>query len=174
MLRLCAAVLTVSLLLFAGSAQALVVDAINGDSGEFFWTEGVGSDVCFGALPCGDPAFDQLEISLSAPTQIGVFAVVDCCVVGESFFLVVDGSQTPWSSESLNGGGNFSAQRSGLFLDAGDHTIDLIVATAAPGFNIGGGTWRLSSAIPEPSSALLACVGALLLHRSCRRRGPIH
>jgi hypothetical protein len=168
MVRLHAAALAVLALLAAGPAQALVIDPTTGGSGSFFWTDGVGDSVSFGIIPTGN---DTLEITLAQDSTFSLFAVTDCCIVGDSFSLVVDGVQTNWSSFGPDGdGGLFEARRSDLFLSAGTHTIDLTVATAAPGFNTGSGFWSMSAAIPEPSSALLACAGALALRGFFRRR----
>ena len=167
MLRLRAAIFVLLALLAAGPAQALLVDPVNGDSGTFFWNGGVGDSVQFGSRPVGD---DKLELVLTGTTQLGIFAVADCCVVGDEFILVVNDLQVAWTSESVDSDGNFRAQATGIVLPAGTHTIDLTVAVAAPGFNSGDGDWSLSAAVPEPSSALLACVGALVVHASLRRR----
>jgi hypothetical protein len=170
MVRLHAAALAVLGLLAVGPAQALVVDPATGGSGAFFWTDGVGDSVSFGDIPNGD---DTLEIILAEDSTVSLFAVTDCCIVGDSFSLVVDGVETSWSNFGFDGDkGLFEAQRSNLFLAAGSHTIDLTVATGAPGFNTGVGFWSMSAAIPEPSSALLACVGALALRGPFRRRRP--
>jgi len=166
MLRLRAANFALLALLAAGPAQALQVDPINGDSGSFFWNGGVGDSVQFGSRPRGD---NKLELTLTESTTLGIFAVADCCVVGDQFLLIVNDVLVSWSSEGVGPDGHFRAQRAGLVLPAGSHTIDLTVAVAATGFNSGDGTWSLSAAIPEPSSALLACVGALVVHASLRR-----
>lgn len=171
MLRSHAAAIAVLALLVAGPAQALVVDPITGGDGLFYWDNGVGESVLFGDRPNGD---DALEITLATDSEIGIFAVSDCCAVGDSFLLVVDGSQVAWTSAGFDGTTSlYEAQKSGLMLAAGPHTIDLVVATTAPGFASGDGFWSLSSAVPEPSSALLACVGALVLRGAFRRRKAI-
>jgi hypothetical protein len=175
MLRLTAAALGVFLLAVAGQAQALMVDPVSGGSGEFYWDNGSGDSVLFGPPPrpssADPPGDDTLEILLTQDTVISLFAVTDCCAPGDSFLLVVDGSEVPWSEAGFTGDrGVFEAGRFDLALAAGSHTIDLTVATTAPGFISGSGAWSMSTAVPEPSSALLACVGALVLRSSLRRR----
>ena len=170
MLRLKAAALCVFLLALGGPAQALMVDPIAGGSGEFYWDFGPGDSVRFGPRPNGD---DTLDLTLAGITTISLFAVTDCCSAGDSFLLFVDGAEVPWSQADFTGpGGVFEASRFDLVLAAGFHTIDLTVATTAPGFLSGTGFWSMSTAVPEPSSALLAGVGALVLRESLRRRKP--
>jgi hypothetical protein len=175
MLRLTAVALGVFLLAMAGQAQALMVDPVSGGSGEFYWDNGAGDSVLFGPRPrpssADPPGDDTLEILLTQNTVISLFAVTDCCVPGDSFLLIVDGSEVGWTEAGFTGdGGLFEAGRFNLALDAGLHFIDLTVSTTAPGFVSGSGAWSMSTAVPEPSSALLACVGALLLRSSLRRR----
>ena len=173
MVRLHAAALVVLGLLAVGPAQAVVIDPTTGGSGAFFWTGGVGDSVRFGGTsPPGED--ESLTITLASDSTISLFAVADCCIVGDSFGLVIDGVDASWTDAGFTGdNGSFEARRSNLFLLAGDHTINLTVLTVTdPNVMTGGGFWSMSASIPEPSSALLACVGALVLRGSRRRRRP--
>lgn len=172
MVRLRTAALVALALFLGGPAQALVVDPVTGGSGLFYWDEGVGDSVDFGAPPTGD---DTLEITLTEDSTIGIFAVTDAPVAGDAFALVVDGFDEAWTSvvpADPGTGQLFEGRRLDLFLTAGTHTIDLTVTATATGFVSGAGYWEMSAAVPEPSSALLAGVGALVLGTSLRRRKP--
>ena len=149
-----------------------------GMTGFFFWDGGVGSSVNFGSRPVGDPT---LEITLEEDGILSLFMATDCCLVGDEFALIVDGGEVGWTDVTLpdSGAGQaFEGRRANLFLSGAaggiTHTIDLrVTAIRAPGANSGDGTWTMSKVapvVPEPSSALLACVGALVLRSSLRRR----
>ena len=170
MVRLHVAAAALLALFVAGPAHALVVDPITGGSGFFFWDEGVGDTVEFGVPGDSDPT---LELLLTQDTTISLFAAFDLPVAGDEVALLVDGSQVNWSEFTPSDeatGQLFSGRSIDLFLAAGDHTIDLLVTRTATGFTSGAGQWELSAAVPEPSSALLACVGALVLRSAARRR----
>ena len=154
-LRMKKFIISAVLMLFATSSQALVVDPATGGSGDFFWSGGLGASVTFG----GD---DTLDITLAEDSIISLFAVDDCCVVGDAFGLVIDGSAATWSTSGFTGtGGLYAATAADIFLAAGSHTFDLTVTADCCG--AGQGYWSMSAAtaVPEPTTLALLSLGLL-------------
>ncbi|MDV7144800.1 VPLPA-CTERM sorting domain-containing protein [Tropicimonas sp. TH_r6] len=138
---------------FTTTATATVVNP-GGDTGVFSWDDGVGDSVTFAG-------HDTLQLTVSGTSAV-TFSVLDCCVIGDSFDLVVDGASVAWDSVTNPGGvGGLFAATADLVLAGGVHTFDLILATAAAGFDSGGAYWTTSavSAVPVPAAGLLLLGG---------------
>lgn len=183
MLRLHAAALAILALLAAGPAEALSleIDPLIGGGGSFFWDLTVDDSVRFGPPPAPGSSpfpYDTLTITLERDRIFSFFAVRDEASIGDSFDLFIcpetepDCSKTGWTfPASYDGTDRFEARLLDFSLSAGTYIIDLRVVTTAPGHTgSGAGSWWMSPAIPEPSSAILACVGALVLGGALRRR----
>ncbi len=151
-----------------GSAQALTIDPALGDSGWFTWDDGLGStgdhllfhSGDYAGFMVGDP---YLEITVSTDSYIDEITVKDCCLVGDAFDLLVDGTVVPWTTSGFTGpGGLFEASALDVFLSAGTHTIDLIVTADCCG--TGAAEWSVSGVtetetVPEPGTLLLLGAG---------------
>jgi hypothetical protein len=157
-------------LLGAGSANAnLIVNPAAGLIDFVFSFSGVGSSATWSGE-------DKLEVTVAAPTVFSLHSE-DCCVVGDSWALEIDGVIVPWGAigsgdGNPNGGaffgapGNYFESLSTVVFGPGTHTIDLIQLTGIPGgsyFNMSAGK------VPVPGTLLLvAC--ALLGLGAVRRR----
>ena len=142
---------------FASTAYAVTIDPDTGGSGTFRWDGGLGDSVEFPTFG----ADDTLDITVSQDSFID-FSVLDCCVVGDAFALVVDGSVVAWDSDGFTGPGGLYEGAATIFLSAGAHTIDLLITADCCG--AGFGTWEASAArVPVPASLplLLIALGSV-------------
>ncbi len=132
---------------FTTTASATVVNPA-GDTGGFSWSGGLGASTTF-------DGHDTLSLTVAKASTV-TFSVVDCCLIGDAFALLVDGASVAWDSITNPGGvgGNFAASVD-LLLAAGAHTFDLTVTADCCGG--GGGTWATTpvSAVPVPAAGLL-------------------
>lgn len=156
---------------FSASA-ALPVDPDTGGSGDFNWTDGIGSSVfweeVFSGLGNGE---DKLSITVAKDSKAKL-SVLDCCFVGDAFALIFDDVLVPWDNEGFTGpDGLFEADKV-LELSAGMHTIDLTVTEKTPDFDTGAGSWELSAAraVPLPGALGLVGLGLIGCAGSIRRR----
>jgi hypothetical protein len=108
------------------------------------------------------PAFGTdptLEIAPLVDSFYDVF-VDDCCVIGDEFGLLVDGLLTPWTTAGGPPSSLFHAEKIGLYLPAGLHTIDFLVTADCCGEGLG--YWEIAPGLaPEPSSIALLVAGLL-------------
>ena len=149
-------------LAIATPAKALVINPAIGLVDFVFFFSGPGGDVTFG----GDSV---LDISFLTASAFDIH-VEDCCVVGDEFALVINGSPAGWDILEIAGGDGLAngvaAMGPGstyfeaiatVLLPAGAHTIDLEQTAGIP-----GGTWLNVSparAVPEPLSLSLLGLG---------------
>jgi len=101
---------------------------------------------------------DTLSITLAEDSIISLFMVDDCCVSGDEFGLVIDGSAAAWTTSGYVGS-LYSASATDIFLSAGAHTFDLTVTADCCGS--GAGSWSMSAAtaVPEPGMLALLSLG---------------
>jgi hypothetical protein len=146
------------------SANALTIDPIAGASG--------GVDFDLGDTTVSFEGDSTLDFTLAGPSILNI-TVDDCCVVGDIFDLIVDGSLVAWGSETFTGG-LFQGSITGLVLGAGSHTIDFGLReyccdTAQGGF----ATYEISgqtSVVPVPAALPLLASGLGLIGLVARRR----
>ena len=142
---------------FASTAFAVTIDPDTGGSGDFTWDDGLGDTADFPAFGT-DPV---LDITVSRDSFID-FSVLDCCITGDAFALVLDGSVVAWDTEGTTGPGGLFEGAATIFLSAGAHTIDLLITADCCG--AGFGTWEASAArVPVPASLplLLIALGSV-------------
>jgi len=158
--KLLANMLIGATMLAGAVAQAAIPVAIP-SSGSGSWSDGLGSSIDFGG--------DTL-LSVSSGTSFGLtFGALDCCVVGDAFGLILDGSATAWTTSGFTGaGGLFEGYYTGV-LGAGVHTLGLVVTADCCGS--GGMDWTLVAApVPEPETYAMLLAGLGLLGFVARRR----
>jgi len=103
----------------------------------------------------------------------GIFTIRadDCCIAGDAFGLILDGSSTAWTTMdttgSVFGPGLFHGEWTG-FIGAGIHDFSLEVTTDCCGS--GGMEWAISTAVPEPETYAMLLAGLGLLGFVARRR----
>ena len=154
----------------ASPAHALLIDPSLGLTDFVFDFGGVGSSATFS----GD---DTLEITLAGPVEFDVH-VEDCCVVGDEWDLIVNGTGAAWDiitsgdgSENgmaaIGAAGTYFEALATVTLGAGSHTLDLLQTAG-----ISGGAWINVSAVrdvPEPLTTALVGLGLIGLGGMRRR-----
>lgn len=171
--KIAAAAFGAATYLIAPSASALVVVPEVGLTDFLFEFGGVGTSAFFG----GD---DTLEITVATPSFLTVH-IEDCCIVGDEFDLVFNGSTVAWDTITGGDGSQNSMPALGdpgiyfetiivLELLAGVNTIDLTQTLGIP-----GSAWiNVSevSAVPLPAALplFMAGLGAFGAVSSRRRK----
>ena len=144
------------------TAQATVaIDPTTGGAYGVTWFDGLGQiDSIDGS------ASDDWSIFAATDSVMSMASVVDCCVVGDAFALLVDGVTTAWTSSYYDAAGYFHGESVDLFFSAGAHTISLALTDLA--LKSDGSVWLDGYAdatfsgltsVPEASSLGLLFLG---------------
>jgi len=150
------------------------------------WTGGPGTFLTngFGSVGTTDPGAAPWTFTAVGPTEL---FVIDCCTSGDTFTVMVNGvsvgtTPSPVGSATCYGPpagcvGVPSMSQGSFLLPLGADSIELILATAAPGTNSGEAYFRLDNVInqvPEPATLAMLGVGAgALVAVRCRRRAQL-
>lgn len=167
--KLCAAAaLALPLAGMALPAQATVlVDPTTGGAYVFGWDD-------LGPIDRidGNPLDTNWSVTSLVDAVIN-FSVLDCCIVGDHFALVLDGITTAWDVEGVDGFGNFTAFID-VFLTAGSTYVFALDTDLGGGGFPGGGSATFGravpSAVPLPAAAPLLLIGLGALVGLRRRR----
>ncbi len=157
---LSAVTLAAGLLLLGNAANAvIIINPTTGGSGDFFFSGGVIT-----------PPDDQLVVTVTGKHVIDVF-LDDCCIVGDEFALLLDGSLLTPTASNPGAGSLFFADYIGVVLQqAGTFTFTITQTRDCCG--AGQGFFEVSAAreAPEPGTLGILALGLAGLGLIARRR----
>lgn len=161
------------------SAAPVTIDPSAGASGDFYWDSdqtGTGLSMPITSIDSYDLTVDGDEfwtITTGSAATIDA-SIIDCCVAGDGFALLLNGSMVAPTTSSGGGGpggGIFSATWTGIFLSAGMHRFDVIVTdSCCTGPGMGSYTFSGLTRAAVPAPGTLALLGLGLLGFGVRRQ----
>lgn len=149
-------------------SQTVVIDPTAGGSGSFQWNNGLGSIDQIDGINAQDSA----TFGLTAASGGTVDAWLnDCCVAGDQFALVLNGTTLAATTTTVSGG-VFSYFFDDIVLAVGANTFGVTVTGLAPGHLSGGASYSFSavtSAVPEPGTWAMLLLGFGAIGHAMRR-----
>lgn len=147
----------------AGGAQAATVAPNGASAFTFGWTDGLGPIDEIDGMP---DTFWSLTLGQESLVSI---TVTDCCKPGDSFSLLADGLDVPWSSIG-NKGAHFQAHAEALLLPA-TYTFSLVLDALASNEQTSRGSALFEvTPAPVPLPASMPLLGVALLGVGALRR----
>ena len=160
-----AAALGLSLAAMPAAASVVVPSSGSSSYDIEFFTDGAPIALIDGA------AESEFSLTLAVASDV-TYSILDCCIIGDTYDAVIDGSVTAWDTESGLPGSSFLGTLT-TTLGPGSYTFGAIIDASGSGFALPAGATAsfdiVASQIPVPAAGFLL-IGGLGGLAALRRR----